>query len=125
MFPLEWQNAYVERVIGSIRRGYLDHVIVANAAELHRVLADVEYCCAREHISRWANRRRPRVPSCRPRLGVSSRRHSHGPRELASMPRSRPAPYVVPGSSPRRSAACRFFDRWNEIACVCKLNKVG
>jgi transposase InsO family protein len=35
-----WQNAYVERVIGSIRRECLDHVIVVNAAGLHRVLTD-------------------------------------------------------------------------------------
>ena len=35
-----WQNAYVERVIGSIRRECLDHVIVVNAASLHRVLMD-------------------------------------------------------------------------------------
>jgi len=34
-----WQNAYVERVIGSIRRECLDHVIVANEAGLRRVLA--------------------------------------------------------------------------------------
>ncbi len=34
-----WQNAYVERVIGAIRRECLDHVIVVHAAGLRRVLA--------------------------------------------------------------------------------------
>ena len=39
-----WQNAYVERLIGSIRRECLDHVIVLSLAGLQRVLADyVEY----------------------------------------------------------------------------------
>jgi len=33
-----WQNPYVERVIGSIRRECLDHVIVLNAGHLRRVL---------------------------------------------------------------------------------------
>jgi putative transposase len=33
-----WQNAYVERVIGSIRRECLDHVVVVNASGLHRLL---------------------------------------------------------------------------------------
>src|ERR1039458_5061073 len=33
-----WQNAYVERLIGSIRRECLDHVIVFNEAGLRRVL---------------------------------------------------------------------------------------
>jgi transposase InsO family protein len=33
-----WQNSYVERVIGSIRRECLDHVIVFNAAHLRRLL---------------------------------------------------------------------------------------
>jgi hypothetical protein len=33
-----WQNPYVERLIGSIRREYLDHVIVINKAHLRRVL---------------------------------------------------------------------------------------
>jgi integrase-like protein len=32
-----WQNAYVERLIGSIRRECLDHVIVWNERGLHRV----------------------------------------------------------------------------------------
>jgi len=33
-----WQNPYAERVIGSIRRECLDHVIVLNEAHLRRVL---------------------------------------------------------------------------------------
>jgi len=34
-----WQNGYVERVIGSVRRECLDHVIVLNEAGLRRILA--------------------------------------------------------------------------------------
>jgi transposase InsO family protein len=34
-----WQNAYVERLIGSIRRECLDHLIVVNEVGLRRVLA--------------------------------------------------------------------------------------
>ena len=33
-----WQNAYVERLIGSIRRECLDHVIVLNETGLRRTL---------------------------------------------------------------------------------------
>src|SRR5260221_4741336 len=32
-----WQNAYVERVIGSIRRECLDHVVIFNERHLRRV----------------------------------------------------------------------------------------
>jgi hypothetical protein len=48
-----WQNAYAERVIGSIRRECLDHVIVMNAAGLHRVLAAyvAYYLRSRTHLS--------------------------------------------------------------------------
>ena len=48
-----WQNAYVERVIGSIRRECLDHVIVLNAAGLHRVLTDyiAYYMASRTHLA--------------------------------------------------------------------------
>lgn len=35
-----WQNPYVERMIGSIRRECLDHVIVLNERHLKRVLSD-------------------------------------------------------------------------------------
>jgi putative transposase len=34
-----WQNAYVERMIGSIRRDRLDHVAVLNERHLKRILA--------------------------------------------------------------------------------------
>jgi putative transposase len=35
-----WQNAYVERVIGSIRRECLDHLIIINKKHLCRILHD-------------------------------------------------------------------------------------
>jgi hypothetical protein len=40
-----WQNPYIERLIGTVRRECLDHVIVLNNQNLHRVLAEhVAYC---------------------------------------------------------------------------------
>ena len=33
-----WQSPYIERLIGSVRREYLDHVIVFNQDHLHRLL---------------------------------------------------------------------------------------
>jgi putative transposase len=39
-----WRNAYAKRLIGSIRRECLDHIIVANECSLRRVLhAYVDY----------------------------------------------------------------------------------
>ena len=48
-----WQNPYVERFIGSVRRECLDHVIIVNAIGLRRVLkAYVEYYTAsRTHLA--------------------------------------------------------------------------
>ena len=48
-----WQNAYVERVIGSIRRECLDHVIVVSAAGLQRVLTEyiAYYMQSRTHLA--------------------------------------------------------------------------
>lgn len=48
-----WQNPYVERAIGSIRRECLDHVIVLNEAHLRRVLSGYlgYYLGARTHLS--------------------------------------------------------------------------
>jgi putative transposase len=61
-----WQNAYVERVIGSIRRECLDHLIVVNATALHRVLTEYAayYMCSRTHLAlaKDAPTSRPVVP---------------------------------------------------------------
>jgi transposase InsO family protein len=48
-----WQNAYAERVIGSIRRGCLDHVIIVIEAGLRRILARYlgYYHDTRTHLS--------------------------------------------------------------------------
>ena len=48
-----WQRAYIERVIGSIRRECLDHLIVYNEASLYRhVKSFVEYYHeTRTHLS--------------------------------------------------------------------------
>ena len=48
-----WQNSYVERFVGSIRRECLDHVIIINAAGLRRVLKSYfqYYESSRTHLS--------------------------------------------------------------------------
>ena len=47
-----WQNPYAERIIGSIRRECLDHVIVCNEHHLRRLLVDYfeYYHAARTHL---------------------------------------------------------------------------
>ena len=58
-----WQNPFVERIIGSIRRECLDHVIVLNEAHLHRILTEYfeYYHHSRPHLS--LNRNSP-TPRC-------------------------------------------------------------
>ena len=48
-----WQRAYLERVVGSIRRECLDHVIVFDEESLRRTLASyfTYYHRARLHLS--------------------------------------------------------------------------
>ena len=48
-----WQNPYVERLIGTLRRECLDHVVVLNATHLRRLLRDylIYYHSARTHLS--------------------------------------------------------------------------
>ena len=48
-----WQNPYVERLIGTLRRECLDHVVVLNETHLRRVLRDylTYYHRCRTHLS--------------------------------------------------------------------------
>ena len=57
-----WQNPYCERVIGSIRRECLDHMIVLNERHLHRILTDYfdYYHHSRPHLSLDRNSPTPR-----------------------------------------------------------------
>ena len=52
-----WQNGYVERLIGSIRRECLDHVIVLNRRHLLRLLTEYfqYYYESRPHQSLQGN----------------------------------------------------------------------
>ena len=58
-----WQNPFAERVIGSIRRECLDHVIVFNETHLLRILRDyfAYYHEARTHLSLDRNAPVPRA----------------------------------------------------------------
>ena len=52
-FRAPWQNGYVERLIGSVRRECMDHLIVVNAEHLRRILAKYasHYNELRTHVS--------------------------------------------------------------------------
>jgi putative transposase len=65
-----WQNAYTERVIGSIRRECLDHVIVLNEIGLTRILRRylAYYHTSRTHLSLAKDSPQPR-PIAPPTLG--------------------------------------------------------
>ena len=70
-----WQNPYCERVIGSIRRECLDHVIVLNEAHLHRILTEYfqYYHNSRPHLSLDRNSPTPRCS----RTAVRGRSRCH------------------------------------------------
>jgi transposase InsO family protein len=58
-----WQNAYAERVIGSIRRECLDHVIVLNEVGLSRIVTQylAYYHQSRTHLSLAKDSPQPRT----------------------------------------------------------------
>lgn len=71
-----WQSAYVERLIGSIRRECLDHLIVFNEAHLLRILRDyfAYYHVSRTHLSLERNAPVPRQvesPECGKVIAIS------------------------------------------------------
>ena len=68
-----WQNAFVERFIGSVRRDCLDHVIVFNEAGLLRLMTSIARTTnSPARTCRWTKTRRFLVRSCRPATAPSS-----------------------------------------------------
>jgi hypothetical protein len=84
-----WQNPFAERVIGSIRRECLDHVIVFGEAHLRRILTDyfAYYHESRTHLS--LNRNAP-VPRDVERRSVA--RSSRSPTSAACITGTRGPP---------------------------------
>ena len=58
-----WQNPYVERLIGTLRRECLDHVVVLNETHLRRLLRDylAYYHRVRTHLSLEKDSPEPRL----------------------------------------------------------------
>jgi transposase InsO family protein len=58
-----WQNPYVERLIGTLRRECLDHMVVLNETHLCRLLRDylIYYHSARTHLSLDKDAPEPRL----------------------------------------------------------------
>jgi len=58
-----WQNPYVERIVGSIRRECLDHVIILNERHLRRILTAyfAHYHKSRTHLSLGKDAPEPRA----------------------------------------------------------------
>ena len=65
-----WQNPYVERLIGTLRRECLDHMVVLNETHLRRLLRDylAYYHSVRTHLSLDKDSPAPRAVH-RPDLG--------------------------------------------------------
>jgi Integrase core domain len=60
-----WQRAYVQRVIGSIRRECLDHVIVFHESSLRRILASYLDCYHRSRTCLSLGKESPEPRSIR------------------------------------------------------------
>ena len=75
-----WQNPYVERLIGSIRRECLDHLIVFNARHLKRLLRSyfTYYHGARTHLALAKQCPKPRLVERRDRGNIVAFPHIGG-----------------------------------------------
>jgi transposase InsO family protein len=116
-----WQNAYAERLIGSIRRECLDHVIVVNETGLARVLRRylAYYHHSRTHLS-LAKDSPTRRPIARPAIGpvvaipqVGGLHHRYDRRAASLTPPS------LPGSRPRDGRRSPQFARPSVLLRIC------
>jgi len=94
-----WQNAYAERLIGSIRRECLDHVIVWNKRGLRRVLQAyvAYYQRSRTHLSLDKDSPVPRAVA--------------PPSAGASLPSRRSADFTIGTNAERRNPRAQLNER--------------
>jgi Integrase core domain len=96
-----WQNAYIERLIGSIRRKCLDHVIIFDERHLCRVLSSYfqYYHKTRTHLSldKDCPQTRPNTPAHR----RQDYRLPKGRRTASSLRASRRLSFVAAPDTPR------------------------
>jgi len=117
-----WQNAYVERVIGSIRRVCLDHVIIVNEAGLRRVLTGyvAYYMHSRTHLALEGQSRgtaRPVAERRTHRGDTGSRRPAPPLRSRRSVAHNRhPARTSLPLSPLRHTSD--LARRWSRHECA-------
>ena len=75
-----WQNAYAERVIGTIRRECLDHMIILGEQHLRRTVKSYsDYCNRfRTHLSLNKDSPKERIVQFPGRGAIQSRQHCGG-----------------------------------------------
>ena len=106
-----WQNAYVERLIGSIRRECLDHLIIIGEAHLRRVLrayADY-YNRTLTHLSLNKD-----TPLARPILRDGRIKPAPLPRPLQNFVSPYPAQHLRDAERRDQLTRKRSFRPWNQ-----------
>jgi hypothetical protein len=84
-----WQNAYVERVIGSIRRECLDHVVIFNERHLRRVLFVLNRILPPNEDASCTRQGLPRLTLGHTTQNRKGRRHAESRRLASSLRTSR------------------------------------
>jgi Integrase core domain len=129
-----WQNPYVERLIGSIRRECLDHVIILSERHLRRVLSSYfqYHHEARTHLS--LNKDCPCRPVQLPSAGITLRPSHRSaaciiamsvePREMGEAVPSCLSPTICPqfifeqGQHPKSALLPAVLRRWAALSVV-------
>jgi transposase InsO family protein len=103
-----WQNGFVERLVGSIRRECVDHIMVLSEAHLHRILR-----------SYAENSSIPGQGCAGPRPGSANRRDQFTRHPLAGSITTTPGFSVHTGSEYAQATARRGCGKVSRRSCVC------
>jgi hypothetical protein len=96
-----WQNACVERVIGSIRRECLDHIVIFNVRHLRRVLSSYVDYYHRTRTHRSLDKDCPESRPVMPRRVRKCRRHPQSRWSAPPLRTARCLTRTTPANQPR------------------------